>query len=47
MGEKSNIVGLPFNIPQYKVSPHWKFSFENPKSIISLINVLHLRISSV
>jgi hypothetical protein len=47
MGEKRNIVGPPFNIPQCKVFPHLKFSFEDPKSIISMLNALHLRIPSI
>jgi hypothetical protein len=45
--EKRNIVESPFKIPQFKGFPHLKFSFQHPKSIISMLNVPHLRTSSV
>jgi hypothetical protein len=40
-------VNPPFNVPQFKVFPHLMFNFNDPKSIISMLNVLHSRCSNL
>jgi hypothetical protein len=42
---QQNIVALPFNALWLTVSPHLVFNFSDSKSIIPVLNILHLRYS--
>jgi hypothetical protein len=43
----SDTAKLPFNVPKCKVFPHLKFHFNDTKSIVSVLNFLHLELLSI
>jgi hypothetical protein len=43
----SHYMEPPFNIPQFNVLPHLTFSFSEHKSVMFVLNHLHLKFSSV